>query len=61
MNTIKQTLDTKGLSHVILECQAWLENKSEHIRAYSPDEKEQAAIKRTIVKLYEALREYDNL
>lgn len=41
MNT-KQNLDQHGLSVVLNDCISWLDNKAEQIRAYSPEDKDEA-------------------
>lgn len=37
---MQEILDTKGFPYVIGQLEKWATNKHEHIRAYSPEDKE---------------------
>lgn len=57
--TIETILNQKGFTEVILQCKSWLENKEEHLRAYSPEDKdERLALRRTIQDLENAIANY---
>lgn len=57
--TIEKLLNQKGFREVILQCKSWLENKEEHLRAYSPEDKdERVALRRTIEDLENSIKNY---
>lgn len=58
-HNIQTLLDQKGFMEVMVHCKAWLENKEEQLRAYSPEDKdERLALHRTIQDLENAIANY---
>lgn len=58
-HAISKILDEKGFIHVISACQAWLENKAEHQRAYSDaTSDEKLEMRLAGVSLQQAIQHY---
>lgn len=58
-NQLKTLLNTKGLPWVLSEVSKWVDNKQEHLRAYSPEDKEDIeSFKKIYVLLSNAIEAY---
>lgn len=57
--SIDYAIYRKGFVEVVTHCKKFLENKEEHLRAYSPEDKdERAALRLTIKDLENAIANY---